>query len=388
MYLEFCDKGTTLTFDDYDIREDGSAWTRICANCRDRYAHVLDNRPDQCGEAMGTCGVVGCNTEADDYIDFAADVIAEVTELPAVSDKYTVFEDAETAARHLLSTIQKGRVYSIYGWDNRDGRWNNETVAAKVSMNGFDAFIANSRYGLAPFVCEAADEVNFVANFTNYLVEKVSAKKYAIVPPIERDVRYGLEEQVHQLRFFPGKLPYGNYDLRSVPLSAFAEWLAKANSNDSVVGFTVDFLIEGNRKLSDTWFRVALYPLGDFNIAVVSDGDMFAALTQRNGIDAGTFAATFVATIRTAGFQSEDVMLPPVVAGWVRATMKQTMDADSFINYIKANFTLDITAQRLVKNVITYTELFKEHSDKWDFIEAMLDGTGVDLSREEIEMFE
>ena len=302
-------------------------------------------------------------------------------------NKYTIFADARAAATHLYTTL-KGNSYSVYGLDDREGKWTNETVVAKVSVNGFDAFIANSRYGHAPFVCEAADEVNFIANFTNYLVEKVGAEKYAIVPPIERDVRYGLEEQVHQLRFFPGKLPCGNYDLRSVPLSAFAEWLAKANSNDSVVGFTVDFLMEGNRKLSDTWFRVALYPLGDFNIAVVSDGDMFAALTQRSGIDAGTFAATFVAAIRTAGFQSEDVMLPPVVAGWVRATMKQTMDAEAFMDYIKANFTLDITSQRLVKNVITYTELFKEHSDKWDFIEAMLDGTGVDLSREEIEMFE
>lgn len=386
--LRFENKGTTIHFDDYDIREDGSAWSRICANCRDRYAHVLENRPDQAGEAMGTCGVFDCNSEADDYIDFNADEVAEVTELPAVSDKYTVFEDAEAAARYLLSAIQKGRVYSVYGWDNRDDRWSGETVVAKVPVNGFEVIVANSRYGHAPFVCETVDEAHFVLNFTSYLVEKVGAKKYAIVPLIERDVRYGLEEQVHQLRSFPGKLSYGNYDLRSVPLSAFAEWLAKADSNDSVAGFMVDFLMEGNRALSDTWFRIALYPLGDCNIAVVSDGDMFAALTHRKGYDAGSFMAAFTATLRTAGFYGNEVMLPPVVAGWVCATMKQTMDAEAFMDYIKAKFTLGITAQRVVENVITYTELFKQPSDKWDFIEAMLNGTGLDLSRQEIEMFE
>lgn len=386
--LRFENKGVELHFDDYDIREDGSAWSRICAYCRVRYAHVLENRPDQCGEAMGTCGIYGCGSEADDYVDFAADEVAEVTEHPAVSNKYTVFEDAETAARHLLSTIQKGRVYSIYGWDNRDGRWSGETVVAKVPMNGFEVIVANSRYGVAPYVCETVDVYpNLVENFTNYLVEKVGAPKYAIVSPVEMDVRYGLEEQIHQLRSFPGKLSYGNYDLQSVPLSAFAEWLANQDSNDSVVGFAVDFLMEGNRTINDTWFRTALFPLGDCNIAVVSDGNVFAALTQRNGFDVGSFAAAFTATIRTVGFHGDDVMLPPVVAGWVRATMKKTMDADTFMDYIKEKFTVATTTLRIIENILTYTELFDEPSDKWDIIETLLDGTGITLTRAEIEMF-
>jgi hypothetical protein len=374
MILRFENKGVVLHFDDYDIQKDGSAWSRVCANCRDRYRDTLGDRTDESGEAMGTCGIFGCDSEADDYVDFAADEIAEVTELPAVSDKYTVFEDTEAVARYLLSAIQKGRVYSVYGWDNLDGRWNNETVVAKVAINGIDVIVADSRYGHAPFVSKECD---FAQSFPAYLHKNVG-ERIAAVPFVAMRKGKTLSSP------YKGK-HYSKKDLENVSLPKLAEWLGNQDADAS--GFSIGFMMEKNRK--DRWLYTALYPLGDFNIAVISGGDMLAALTHRKGYNVGEFASALVAVVHTTGCRGDEIKVTPPVAEWIMATNNRPcMDAEAFMDYIKANFTLDITTQWLVKNVITYTELFKEHSDKWDFIQAMLDGTGVDLSREEIEMFE
>ena len=67
----FVIENDVVRFDDFVTNEDGSCWAHICKSCAEKYGiseMILD---DGCGG--GTCGVQGCENEADFYIDFPAD---------------------------------------------------------------------------------------------------------------------------------------------------------------------------------------------------------------------------------------------------------------------------------------------------------------------------
>ena len=57
-----------VCFDDFATNEDGSCWAHICKSCVERYKISETLLDDGCGG--GTCGVQGCENEADFYIDF------------------------------------------------------------------------------------------------------------------------------------------------------------------------------------------------------------------------------------------------------------------------------------------------------------------------------
>lgn len=64
---------TRIFFDDYelddDINGDLIAWAEMCPDCRKKLSAKLGDRFD-IGCACGTCGVKGCQNEADCYADF------------------------------------------------------------------------------------------------------------------------------------------------------------------------------------------------------------------------------------------------------------------------------------------------------------------------------
>ena len=57
-----------VCFDDFVTNEDGSCWAYICKECAEKYGISESLLDDGCGG--GTCGVQGCENEADFYIDF------------------------------------------------------------------------------------------------------------------------------------------------------------------------------------------------------------------------------------------------------------------------------------------------------------------------------
>lgn len=65
-----------IRFDDYVKRyDDGECWSPICKSCVGKF-NVPTELLDEDGQ--GTCGVKGCNNEADFYWDFILDLTKEV----------------------------------------------------------------------------------------------------------------------------------------------------------------------------------------------------------------------------------------------------------------------------------------------------------------------
>lgn len=56
-----------IVFDDFEINDKGYKWSRICRNCVNKH-NINNNDLDDGGS--GKCSVLGCNNEADYYIDF------------------------------------------------------------------------------------------------------------------------------------------------------------------------------------------------------------------------------------------------------------------------------------------------------------------------------
>lgn len=67
----FVIENDVVRFDDFATNEDGSHWAYICKSCAEKYSISEMLLDDGCGG--GTCGVQGCENEADFYIDFPAD---------------------------------------------------------------------------------------------------------------------------------------------------------------------------------------------------------------------------------------------------------------------------------------------------------------------------
>ena len=64
------DNGNKIVFDDYvdNTFEYNYYWVGMCKHCYDKHRDALGNRADDCGS--GFCSVVGCENEADYYVDF------------------------------------------------------------------------------------------------------------------------------------------------------------------------------------------------------------------------------------------------------------------------------------------------------------------------------
>lgn len=86
--LVFESKGKRIVFDDFTDERDQDycgVWAGMCRECAKKYRDILVDdfcdRLDDCGS--GTCGVEGCNNEADYYVDFWID------------DNIDIFDDDE-----------------------------------------------------------------------------------------------------------------------------------------------------------------------------------------------------------------------------------------------------------------------------------------------------
>ena len=54
-------------FDDITIDDNGYKWSQVC-NCHTKKLNISELMLDEAGQ--GICGVIGCENEADYYIDF------------------------------------------------------------------------------------------------------------------------------------------------------------------------------------------------------------------------------------------------------------------------------------------------------------------------------
>ncbi len=61
-----------INFDDYTKNDDGTLWAQICNTCVVNY-QVENKLLDDSGS--GICGVLGCENEADYYIDFPSEEV-------------------------------------------------------------------------------------------------------------------------------------------------------------------------------------------------------------------------------------------------------------------------------------------------------------------------
>lgn len=67
--------GEEIEFDDFcdNTEEFNSYWTCMCPTCLEKHREDLDVKSDNAG--VGTCSVLGCNNNADYYIDFKKDEV-------------------------------------------------------------------------------------------------------------------------------------------------------------------------------------------------------------------------------------------------------------------------------------------------------------------------
>ena len=70
-------RGKQIVFDDYvdNTVEYDSYWAEMCPHCHNKYKGILGDRVDDGGSACGTCSVMGCENEADYYVDFSKDEV-------------------------------------------------------------------------------------------------------------------------------------------------------------------------------------------------------------------------------------------------------------------------------------------------------------------------
>ena len=62
-------KESYITFDDFTENEKGlenSHWTQVCEDCRNKYNFPFSDLDDV---GYGICGVLGCQNEADFYLE-------------------------------------------------------------------------------------------------------------------------------------------------------------------------------------------------------------------------------------------------------------------------------------------------------------------------------
>lgn len=73
-------RGKQIVFDDFvdNTKEYQSCWVEMCPKCHNKHKGILGNRAHH--GAMGTCSVLGCENEADYYVDFAETEIEIVNE--------------------------------------------------------------------------------------------------------------------------------------------------------------------------------------------------------------------------------------------------------------------------------------------------------------------
>ncbi len=134
----FVVENNAVCFDDFVTNEDGSCWAYICKECAEKYEiseNLLDN-----GCGGGTCGVQGCENEADFYIDFPKEA-----EGPAEN------ESVWTVAADALKGIGRRIVYRIRrmtptecerldgfpdGWTKYDTKGNEISDAARYTALG------------------------------------------------------------------------------------------------------------------------------------------------------------------------------------------------------------------------------------------------------------
>jgi hypothetical protein len=59
-----------VVFDDTTMDEVGNKWSQICEACYKKYTVKFKKANLDIGLGSGICGVAGCSTESDHYIDF------------------------------------------------------------------------------------------------------------------------------------------------------------------------------------------------------------------------------------------------------------------------------------------------------------------------------
>ena len=73
-------RGNRIIFDDWandkGIDEEDFVWVEMCKHHHNIYKGILGNRFDD-GGACGICSVLGCDREADYYVDFKANEVFE-----------------------------------------------------------------------------------------------------------------------------------------------------------------------------------------------------------------------------------------------------------------------------------------------------------------------
>ena len=71
-----------ILFDDFTDERDTDycgIWVGVCSCCANKYADALKGHLDDYGS--GCCSVLGCENEADYYVDFLADENVKIIEM-------------------------------------------------------------------------------------------------------------------------------------------------------------------------------------------------------------------------------------------------------------------------------------------------------------------
>lgn len=103
------DRKCNIIFDDYndERKEYGSWWVGMCEKCFCKYKAYVEPKSDNCGS--GCCSVLGCNNEAEYYIDFKAEELKDVMKLMYKgTDREVKYGDVLTTSR--------GEIYKAYYW--------------------------------------------------------------------------------------------------------------------------------------------------------------------------------------------------------------------------------------------------------------------------------
>ena len=67
--MAYCLNYNGIKFDDYVTEDEYGKWSQMCEKCRQKYKGKITDEDLEVEHGYGICGVLGCENEADHYID-------------------------------------------------------------------------------------------------------------------------------------------------------------------------------------------------------------------------------------------------------------------------------------------------------------------------------
>lgn len=371
----------------------------LCCECHDRFNNNFNLMTERKPFGYGACEVAGCCAEADYVAYFTADNPVEVvnlppTILPAVEKQFCY--NAADLARYLYDHVEFGKITSFYEFDHEVDeapRYINEHLVTKIALADTDYIIMNARNGGNIHMYrldECASRAEFVDDMESFIYgnSEFNAKDFAVsktpflFPGFEDDMK----DDEKKMALWQKNFIAHDAIAEPLPIEMFAEYVASLMAKRSPLGEYIDFYKDED---SYNHYRVSAIKIGKVGGFYVCAGDGFD-FNFDPAYDENGFVDAFIAFLHEQDFEDQVCVYGKDHAEKAKALYEAShagkFDAQRMTEYIDQNFGISIEALRLINNILTYAvNNFRNDNDaRWRFVRKMVDGTGINLSDEEI----